>query len=65
VPAYVGLSFELGNTWSSRHDIGLDSTRRDVALFLGADTYIGPVYIAAGYDDAGHSGFYLFLGRSF
>jgi predicted acylesterase/phospholipase RssA len=46
-------------------DIDLGSTRRDVALFLGADTYIGPVYIAAGYDDAGHSGFYLFLGRSF
>ncbi len=65
VPAYVGLSFELGNAWNSRHDIDLDSTRRDVALFLGADTYIGPVYIAAGYDDQGHSGFYLFLGRSF
>jgi NTE family protein len=65
VPAYAGLSFEIGNVWSSRRDIDLGSTRRDVALFLGADTYIGPVYIAAGYDDAGHSGFYLFLGRSF
>jgi len=65
VPAYVGLSFELGNVWSSRRAISLDSTRRDAALFLGADTYIGPVYIAAGYDDQGHSGFYLFLGRSF
>jgi NTE family protein len=65
VPAYAGLSFEVGNVWSSRRDIDLGSTRRDVALFLGADTYIGPVYIAAGYDDAGHSGFYLFLGRSF
>jgi len=65
VPAYLGLSFEVGNTWSSRRAIALDATRRDVALFLGADTYIGPVYIAAGYDDTGHSGFYLFLGRSF
>jgi NTE family protein len=65
VPAYAGLSFEIGNTWSSRRAIDLDATRRDVALFLGADTYIGPVYIAAGYDDTGHSGFYLFLGRSF
>ena len=58
VPAYAGLSFEIGNAWSSRRDIDLGSTRRDVALFLGADTYIGPVYIAAGYDDQGHSGFY-------
>jgi NTE family protein len=65
VPAYAGLSFEIGNTWATRRDIDLRSTRRDVSLFLGADTYLGPVYIAAGYDDQGHSGFYLFLGRSF
>ena len=65
VPAYVGLSFEIGNTWSTRREIGFDATHRDAAIFLGADTYIGPVYIAAGYDDQGQSGFYLFLGRSF
>jgi NTE family protein len=65
VPAYAGLSFEIGNTWATRRDINLGSARHDVALFLGADTYLGPVYIAAGYDDQGHSGFYLFLGRSF
>ncbi|MFO1402772.1 MAG: patatin-like phospholipase family protein [Steroidobacteraceae bacterium] len=65
VPAYVGLSLEAGNAWARRQDISLGSARRDVALFLGADTYLGPVYIAAGYDDRGHSGFYLFLGRSF
>lgn len=65
VPAYVGLSFEVGNAWATRRDIALSSVRRDVALFLGADTYLGPVYVAAGYDDRGRSGFYLFLGRSF
>jgi NTE family protein len=65
VPAYAGLSFEIGNTWNSRHDIDLGSARHDMSLFLGADTYIGPVYVAAGYDDQGHSGFYLFLGRIF
>jgi NTE family protein len=65
VPAYAGVSFEFGNTWATRRDISLSSLRHDAALFLGADTYLGPVYIAAGYDDHGHSGFYLFLGRSF
>ncbi len=65
VPAYVGASFELGNVWTQRSDISLDSARRDASLFFGADTYIGPVYLAVGYDEAGTTGFYLFLGHNF
>jgi NTE family protein len=65
VPAYVGASFELGNVWNQRSDISLDSARRDASLFFGADTYIGPVYLAVGYDEAGTTGFYLFLGHNF
>jgi NTE family protein len=65
VPAYAGLSLEVGNVWASRSAISLTSTRRDAALFFGADTYIGPVYLAAGFDDSGATAFYLFLGRSF
>jgi hypothetical protein len=34
-------------------------------LFFGADTYIGPIYLAVGYDEAGTTGLYLFLGRNF
>lgn len=65
VPAYVGLSLEAGNVWSSRADMNFGSTRKDVSLFVGADTYIGPAYLAAGYDESGSTAFYLFLGRSF
>lgn len=65
VPAYVGGSLELGNVWSQRSAISLGSTRRDASLFFGADTYIGPVYLAMGYDEAGDTGFYLFLGHNF
>jgi NTE family protein len=65
VPAYVGASLELGNVWSQRSDISLDSARRDASLFFGAETYIGPVYLAVGYDEAGTTGFYLFLGHNF
>ena len=59
------LSFELGNVWDQRSDISLGSARRDASLFFGADTYIGPVYLAVGYDEGGTTAFYLFLGRSF
>jgi NTE family protein len=65
VPAYVGTSFEAGNVWTARRDISFGSTRKDFSVFFGADTYIGPAYLAVGYDDSGSTAFYLFLGRSF
>ena len=65
VPAYIGVSLELGNVWAQRSEISLGSARRDASLFFGADTYIGPAYLAVGYDEGGNSALYLYLGRSF
>jgi NTE family protein len=65
VPAYAGMSFEAGNVWLKRSDLSYASAHHDVALFFGADTYLGPAYLAAGYDDSGTTAFYLFLGRTF
>jgi NTE family protein len=65
VPAYIGTSFEAGNVWTARRDISFGSTHKDLSVFFGADTYIGPAYLAVGYDENGSTAFYLFLGRSF
>ena len=65
VPAYVGLSVELGNVWDQRSAISASSARRDASVFFGADTYIGPAYLAVGYDEGGTTALYLYLGRSF
>jgi NTE family protein len=65
VPAYVGVSFEGGNVWSNRNQISFSNLRHDESIFLGADTFIGPVYLAAGYDDRGSEAYYLFVGHSF
>ncbi len=65
VPAYVGVSLEDGNVWNSRSQVGVGNTHKDASLFLAADTYIGPAYFAAGYDESGAIVFYIFLGRSF
>ncbi|MEO7775320.1 MAG: patatin-like phospholipase family protein [Steroidobacteraceae bacterium] len=65
VPVYLGASFEAGNAWARRGDVGFGDARKDASLFLGLDTYLGPAYFAAGYDDHGRSAFYLFLGRRF
>ncbi|HEY7752993.1 MAG TPA: patatin-like phospholipase family protein [Steroidobacteraceae bacterium] len=63
VPTYLGASLELGNVWESRSDMDLDSARTNGAVFLGFDTFLGPVYLAAGLDEGGGRSFYLLLGR--
>lgn len=65
LPAYAGISLEAGNTWASRSDASFGDLRRNGSLFFGVDTPLGPVYLAAGFDEAGDKGFYLFLGRTF
>lgn len=65
LPAYAGVSFEVGNVWNKRSDASLSDLRHDGSLFFGADTPVGPLYLAAGVDDKGGTAFYLFLGRSF
>ena len=64
-PAYLGVSFEVGNTYLRRGDIGWGSARKDGSVFLGLDTFLGPVYVGGGYDQSGNSAFYLYLGRTF
>lgn len=65
VPTYLGVSLEMGNVWQNRSDASLGNTRKDASLFLGLDTFLGPVYLATGFDEHGDQAFYLFLGRTF
>lgn len=66
VPGYAGLAIEAGNIWGERSAVCRGELCKDAAVFFGADTYIGPAYLAAGYDyDSRDMAFYLFLGRSF
>ncbi len=65
LPAYAGISLEAGNVWNKRSDASFNNLRHDGSLFFGADTPLGPLYLAAGVDDKSSTAFYLFLGRSF
>jgi NTE family protein len=65
VPAYAGVSYEVGNVWNSRGEVSFGSARRQGSLYLGLDTLFGPVYLGTGFDDRGGTAFYLFLGRTF
>lgn len=64
-PAYAGVSFEAGNVWKDRGDAAWGSMKKDMSVFLGLDTLLGPVYLGTGLDSSGQKAFYLFLGRTF
>ncbi len=63
VPTYLGFSAEIGNVWRRRSDVSVDSALINGAAFLGFDTFLGPIYVAAGFGEGGDRSFYLLLGR--
>jgi NTE family protein len=62
MPLYVGGSLEAGNVWQNRSEITAKSLIINGSLFAGVDTYVGLLFLGAGFSEAGESSFYLFLG---
>ena len=62
---YAGATLEAGNVWQLADDIGFDSLRYSGSLFLGAESPLGPAYLAAGYSDEGDFSIYFYLGNPF
>ena len=46
-------------------DASFGNTQKDASIFLGMDTFLGPVFLATGFDEHGNQQYYLFLGRTF
>ncbi len=65
VPTYLGFSLETGNVWQTRSEASFGNTQKDASIFLGMDTFLGPVFLATGFDEHGNQQYYLFLGRTF
>jgi NTE family protein len=65
LPVYAGATLAAGNIWARHVDMDLGDMRVGANIFLGADTPIGPVFVALGAADEGRKAFYLFVGRPF
>jgi NTE family protein len=65
LPVYFGTSLEVGNVWNDRDDIGFNDLIAAGSVFVGLDTFLGPLYAAYGRAEGGHGSFYFFLGRVF
>jgi len=61
-PVYLGGSLEAGNVWASRSDMSFGSSSIHGSLFVGMDSYIGPMFFAIGAGEGGLTNFYLVIG---
>ena len=62
---YLGFSAEAGNAWQNRSDVTLSSLIYAGSVFVGANTFIGPAYLAYGVAERGHQTVILFIGQRF
>lgn len=62
---YVGLSLEAGNVYQEKDAVTWGSLRTGGSIFLGAETVLGPAYIAWGRTEGGRSRVYLTIGQQF
>jgi NTE family protein len=60
---FAGGSIETGNVWQQRNDVSASGLRTAGSVFLAADTWVGPFYLAYGRTSGGQSSFYVYLGR--
>ena len=60
---YVGGSLEAGNVWNTSSAISTNDLYGAGSVFLAADTWLGPFYVAYGIASNGQRSFYLYLGR--
>jgi NTE family protein len=65
IPIYLGASIEMGNTWDRGFTDGPEQWISAASLYTGFDTFLGPVYLAAGFAEGGNQAVYLYLGNPF
>lgn len=64
-PLYVGFSAEIGETWGRYNALSASNLKQSGTLYLAADTFLGPFYLAYGFSADGEDSFYLYLGEKF
>ena len=64
-PVYLGFSLERGNIWAEKSAINWQDMQNAASIYVGSDTFLGPVYLAYGQADSGDSSAYLLFGDTF
>ena len=64
-PLYAGFSLESGSVWDAGSEVTYNSFKKSGTVYVAADTFLGPLYLAYGYSVDGESSAYLYLGEKF
>ena len=64
-PVYLGFSLERGNIWAAKSEMNWNDMQNAASIYVGSDTFLGPVYLAYGQADSGDSSAYLLFGDTF
>jgi NTE family protein len=62
MPGYAGFSLEAGNAWQRSEDVSASNLIYASSVFLGFDSFVGPIYLGYGHANNGENGIYLRLG---
>jgi NTE family protein len=65
MPMYLGGTLEGGNVWEDRDAMDLDELILGASIYLGLDTFLGPIYFAYGQAEHSNNSFYFYLGKIF
>ncbi|MBP7702257.1 MAG: patatin-like phospholipase family protein [Phenylobacterium sp.] len=65
MPIYVGATLETGDVWSGPRALDTAKLRTGASVYIAADSFLGPIYLAYGRSRGDRSSLYLFLGRPF
>lgn len=65
LPIYLGGTFESGNVWEDKAQINFSNTILVGSMFLGLDSFLGPVYIGYGNAEGDNQAVYFYLGKRF
>ncbi len=62
---YIGASLELGGVWQDRTGFNRDDLLLAGSVYVGAESFIGPIYLALGFTEGGDRAIYVFVGPTF
>lgn len=62
---YIGATLELGGVWQDRDEFARQDMLLSGSIYVGADSFIGPAYLALGFTQGGHNAIYVFIGPTF
>lgn len=62
---YGGVSIEAGDAWGDHDDFCSEGLTFGGSLFIGADTFLGDLYLGLGFAEDGNAAVYLQLGSPF